>query len=141
MCKYLQLLMLKSMPFSDSVVGVQENCFSTKKCFQRLLIKNFKSIKGFFVSRSERNTKQFVWRWTLIYTYINWIYVWFNSRMSFVDFSNIFTMLEVCHLSPECWKCEPSIHHRKSWAAAVGHREWRRGYNAGGAASSRESKH
>lgn len=56
--------------------------------------------------------------------------------MSFVDFSNIFTMLEVCHLSPECWKCEPSIHHRKSWAAAVGHREWRRGYNAGGAASS-----
>ncbi|XP_055997452.1 calpain-9-like [Ostrea edulis] len=56
--------------------------------------------------------------------------------MSFVDFSNIFTMLEVCHLSPECWRCEPSIQHRKSWAAAVGHREWRRGYNAGGAASS-----
>ncbi|XP_062614294.1 calpain-9-like [Saccostrea cucullata] len=56
--------------------------------------------------------------------------------MSFVDFSNIFTMLEVCHLGPECWKCEPFIQHRKSWGAAVGHREWRVGYNAGGAASS-----
>jgi hypothetical protein len=55
-----------------------------------------------------------------------------HFRISFVDFKNIFTEMEICHLGPESLKTEPSIRHREPWAAAVAHRQWRKGFNAGG---------
>ncbi|XP_076116201.1 calpain-9-like [Mytilus galloprovincialis] len=52
--------------------------------------------------------------------------------ISFIDFKNIFTEIEICHLGPESWKMEQSIQHRGVWLASVAHRQWRRGINAGG---------
>jgi hypothetical protein len=59
--------------------------------------------------------------------------------MSFVDFKNIFTEMEICHLGPESLKTESCIRHREPWAAAVAHRQWRKGFNAGGCVN--PSKH
>ncbi|KAJ8299094.1 hypothetical protein KUTeg_023154 [Tegillarca granosa] len=59
-----------------------------------------------------------------------------DGEMSLIDFSSTFTTLEVCHLTPECWQYESSIHHRTTWKAALAHRQWRRGYNAGGGVNS-----
>lgn len=63
------------------------------------------------------------------------------NRMSLIDFSSTFTTLEVCHLTPECWQYESSIHHRTTWKAALAHRQWRRGYNAGGGVNSRKLRY
>ncbi|XP_052800225.1 calpain-A-like isoform X2 [Mya arenaria] len=56
--------------------------------------------------------------------------------MPFSEFSKLFTSLELCHLPPEAWNMEPRMRHRHPWKAAEAHRQWRKGYNAGGGLNS-----
>ncbi|XP_060559734.1 calpain-A-like isoform X2 [Ruditapes philippinarum] len=52
--------------------------------------------------------------------------------MPYADFARVFTNLELCHLPPEAWNLEPKLKHRLPWKSVEAHRQWRRGYNAGG---------
>ncbi|XP_053384119.1 calpain-A-like isoform X2 [Mercenaria mercenaria] len=52
--------------------------------------------------------------------------------MSYSEFARVFTNLEMCHLPPEAWNIEPKLKHRLPWKSVEAHRQWRRGYNAGG---------
>lgn len=58
--------------------------------------------------------------------------------MPFSEFAKIFTNLEMCHLPPEAWNFEPRLKHRIPWKSVEAHRQWRRGYNAGGGLNSRK---
>ncbi|KAL4224574.1 hypothetical protein ACF0H5_015274 [Mactra antiquata] len=56
--------------------------------------------------------------------------------MPYSEFSKVFTNLEMCHLTPECWNFESKLKHRLPWKSVEAHRQWRRGFNAGGGLNS-----
>ncbi|CAD0202842.1 unnamed protein product [Chrysodeixis includens] len=52
--------------------------------------------------------------------------------MSFNDFVQAFSQLELVHVGPDDWLVEPALQTRRPWRAVLARRRWRRGYNAGG---------
>ncbi|XP_026745234.1 calpain-11-like isoform X2 [Trichoplusia ni] len=52
--------------------------------------------------------------------------------MSFNDFVQSFSELELVHVGPDDWLLEPALQTRRPWRAVLARRRWRRGYNAGG---------
>jgi len=58
------------------------------------------------------------------------------SRMPYTEFARLFTNLEFCHLPPEAWNMEAKLKHRLPWRAVEAHRQWRKGFNAGGSLKS-----
>ncbi|CAH0694391.1 unnamed protein product [Spodoptera exigua] len=52
--------------------------------------------------------------------------------MSFDEFAETFSQLELVHVGPDDWLLEPALQARRPWRAVLARRRWRPGYNAGG---------
>ncbi|XP_022235291.1 calpain clp-1-like [Limulus polyphemus] len=59
--------------------------------------------------------------------------------MSFEDFLNNFTHLDLLHIGPDDWMQEPSLHTKRPWRAVLARRRWRSGFNAGGGPQYKET--
>ncbi|XP_022834395.1 calpain-1 catalytic subunit-like [Spodoptera litura] len=56
--------------------------------------------------------------------------------ISFDDFVDTFSQLELVHVGPDDWLLEPALQARRPWRAVLARRRWRAGFNAGGPPSS-----
>ncbi|KAI8439042.1 hypothetical protein MSG28_012914 [Choristoneura fumiferana] len=61
------------------------------------------------------------------------------TEMSFEEFAQYFSRLELVHLGPDDWMREPALRARRPWRAVLARRRWRRGYNAGGPPDAKET--
>ncbi|CAH1638940.1 unnamed protein product [Spodoptera littoralis] len=52
--------------------------------------------------------------------------------ISFDDFVDTFSQLELVHVGPDDWLLEPALQARRPWRAVLARRRWRAGFNAGG---------
>ncbi|KAG1714487.1 Calpain [Nymphon striatum] len=59
--------------------------------------------------------------------------------MSFEDFVNNFTNLDLVHIGPDDWMSENMLHSKKPWRAVMARRRWRSGFNAGGSLSHKDT--
>ncbi|CAG2168962.1 unnamed protein product, partial [Oppiella nova] len=61
--------------------------------------------------------------------------------ISFDDLLNNFTNLDLIHIGPDDWMQEISLHHKRPWRAVLARRKWKKGFNAGGSPSHKETFH
>lgn len=59
--------------------------------------------------------------------------------MSFEDFVQCFSQLELLHVGPDDWLLERGLHAKRPWRAVLARRRWRYGYNAGGPPSCQDT--